>query len=132
MSTEKVGTRNVVEVPKEEADEYARLDGAHYELWFSKGMPNNDEECSKLFYKARDYHHQLEKKYLPMLIQARVNRVTPTHIKSFRKGIDDALWDSDISNYGLADDFFTMNSKHSWCSYVNLLREEKIIPKKFA
>lgn len=132
LSTEMVQTRNVIQVPQEEADEYKRLSDAHTQLWREKNMPNHDDECTQLFYVSRKYHHQLEKKYLPETIKATVLRVAPTNLKAFKKGIEDTLWDSDISNYSLAEDFFIKNCKLAWCSYINLVRDEKIIPEKFA
>lgn len=132
LSTEMVQTSRVVQVSKEETDEYQRLSDAHTNLWYAKKMPNHDEECTQLFYVAREYHHQLEKKYLPETIKATVLHVSPTNLKAFKKGINDTIWDSDISNYSLAEDFFIRNPKISWCSYINLVRDEKIIQQKLA
>lgn len=132
LSTEMVQTLKVIQVPQEEAEEYQRLSDSHTQLWREKNMPNNDDECSQLFYVARKYHHQLEQKYLPETIKATVLRVAPTNLKAFKKGIENTLWDSDISNYSLAKDFFIKNSKLAWCSYINLVRDVKIIPEKFA
>lgn len=134
LSTEMIKTNIIIEVPQEESDEFKKLDGEHYKYWMANGRPNNNnnDECTRLFYIARKFHHELEKKYLPNTIEAILLKVHPTNFKKFKKGIEDTLWDSDISSYSVAKKDFFKSPKHGWCSYIYLERDEKKIPEKFA
>lgn len=122
LSTEGIQANNVIEVPKEESDEYKRL----YNVWKSA---DKGETSSQAFDESRRYHHELEQKYLPQIIEAQVNKVNPTKMNVFKGGIKDAIWDCDFSNYGLHEEWFVQTSEYGWCTIIRLKLDEKNLPK---
>lgn len=89
-------TNNPVEVSEEDVAEYERLDA---KLDFYKqetGTIANSQEWKD--YRA--FREVLYKKYLPEYIECYVNKIDSiTNWKELKRGIQVALWDSDVCSY---------------------------------
>ena len=69
----------------------------------------------------------LAKKYLPEKLECRVTQIEIADVDSFKEGLDDYLWDCDVSWYVAKDDFLKSNINESgginiWCTTIVLTR----------
>ena len=69
----------------------------------------------------------LAKKYLPEKLECRVTQIEITDIDSFKQGLDEYLWDCDVSWYVAKDDFLKSNTNENgginiWCTTIILTR----------
>ena len=64
----------------------------------------------------------LAKKYLPEKLECRVTQFEVTNVDSFKQGLDDYLWDCDVSWYVAKDDFLQPNFEGAWCTTIILTR----------
>jgi hypothetical protein len=115
-------THTIIEVTKEEANEYERLD----QDWWNAIHPNgqsisNIENGKKEWNHLRAFVKMLEEKYLPKTLECHIPRlssVSDENMTKLKKGIANALWNSDVSCYSCnlddieisteEDDFFTI------------------------
>lgn len=133
LSTDMLQTNKVIQVSEEKAKAWKEMDDKHHDLWLSKGAPNSDEETTKLFYENRKwYMKNIEDVYLPNELKIQIPKVNPTNLEKFKKGLDNALWDCDLSHYDLDPEFFVQTDRIAWCSIINLRKTVKTIPEKFA
>jgi hypothetical protein len=66
--------------------------------------------------------NMLAKKYLPEKLECRVTQFEVTDVDSFKQGLDDYLWDCDVSWYVAKDDFLQPNFEGAWCTTIILTR----------
>ena len=64
----------------------------------------------------------LAKKYLPEKLECRVTQFEIDDIESFKEGINDYLWNCDVSWYVAKDDFLDRNSDDEWDNIITLTR----------
>lgn len=106
---------NGIDVSKEEADEYHRLD----ETWYKK-YQNNKEESEKNFKQYRKYAHKLIKKYLPKEVECWFEYIDTSklNLREFKQGINNSLWNSDISNYLIKKENWIKSDSHSLVTHI--------------
>jgi len=81
------------------------------------------EEKYKEFHAAWLAHtNMLAKKYLPEKLECRVTQFEVTDVDSFKQGLDDYLWNCDVSWYVAKDDFLQPNINGAWCTTIILTR----------
>jgi hypothetical protein len=131
LSTDSLKTFNLIEVSDEETQIWNEM----YDKWYSLAMikydDDNDEESTKVFYENLKWYLKLEEKYLPETINIRITKVKPTNIVEFQRGIEEALWDCDLSHYSVVDGFFEEGHEYAWCSTITLTRYLGTIPEKY-
>lgn len=71
--------------------------------------------------------NMLAKKYLPEKLECRVTQIEIADIDMFKQGLDDYLWDCDVSWYVAKDDFLKSNINENgginiWCTTIILTR----------
>jgi len=87
------GTNNPIEVSEEDVIAYNKVDNA-----ISYDVPNVGETKAWKDYIA--FRQMLYKKYLPEKIDCWVNRISSiTNMEDLKRGIEVALWDSDVCSY---------------------------------
>lgn len=111
LSTDMLKTKNVIEVSEEDTAKNETLKKQMIENSFNGVY----EEWLK-FYKP------MQKKYLPEKIECAIQRIEPTNLERFKKGINDYLWDCDCSYYRANDDFWETSIGGAWCSIITLNR----------
>lgn len=131
LNTDMVNTNQIINVSDEETKKWVEISEKNFKRWLDNGMKNKDEEYLKEFYENLKWYHLLEEKYLPETINVRINKIKPTNLKDFKKGINDALWDCDFSHYTVNDDFFDIGHEAGWCSIITLTRHIEKIPEKY-
>jgi hypothetical protein len=66
----------------------------------------------------------MSKKYLPKTVECLIEKIEPTDLDEFKKGLNTFLWGTDLSHYMAEDGFFLPNDKHAWCSIIILTRSD--------
>ena len=132
LSTDMLTSRTIIQVSEEETAEWESLAKNEEPFYFKTRTEEEEESYLMVFYENRKWYHKLEEKYLPETIKVPVPRIIPTNIEEFGKGIEDALWNCDMSHYRIVDGFFEQTSSYAWCSYIILTRHIEKIPEKFA
>jgi hypothetical protein len=81
-----------------------------------------EDEYSEAHAEWLAHTNILAKKYLPEKLECRVTQIEITDINMFKQGLDDYLWDCDVSWYVAKDDFLEPNIKGAWCTTIILTR----------
>jgi len=119
LETDMIKTRNVVTVEADELIENKRLETILNNTY----KFNGGEGDSAVEHKAWiDHVYILAEKHLPEKLKCRITNITPSCIDSFKEGLKDYLWDTDLSWYMPGDDFWQPNSRHSWSATIILTR----------
>jgi hypothetical protein len=113
LSIDGLKSNVVIDVTPEEAAEHERLN----QEWFSHYMA---DDCQQRFKLLRDYADSLVIKYLKPELKVMVPKVYPLNMEKFKKGVEQSIWDCDMSHYVLAEDFFEQTIDGAWCSYIKL------------
>ena len=100
-------THTIIEVSKEETSEYERLN----ELWWNAKTQtnqtwNNEDSASKEWNHYRAYIDMLRGKYLPKTLECHIPRlssVSEEKMDELKRGIMNAIWNSDVSNYSCSN-----------------------------
>lgn len=115
-------THTIIEVTKEEYAEYERLDKDWWEAIHPNGQANSNVDSGKKEWNhLRAFVKMLEEKYLPKTLECHIPRlssVSEENMLKLKKGIANALWNSDVCCYSCntedieisteEDDFFTI------------------------
>jgi len=72
--------------------------------------------------KWLEHTNMLAKKYLPEKLECRLSQFEVSDKESFKKGLNDYLWDCDVSWYVAKDDFLQPNFEGAWCTTIILTR----------
>ena len=114
LSTDMLKTYTIVEISKEDAEIHRIADEA---LW--KTDPRSTDRQEKFeVYKA--LNNELAKKYLSEKLDCLVPKIYPTYMDSFKEGLYDQLWDTDLSHYLPEDDFYREGHKEGWADHIIL------------
>jgi hypothetical protein len=99
LSTDKIQSRRVIGVPKEDAAENGRLN----EEWFdiARTGKNGDKEKWDLLF---NHNKMLEKKYLPNPLLCHLSPLNIQSMEQFKLGLRLALWDCDMCSYKIESD----------------------------
>lgn len=123
LETDMIQTNKRVKVTNpEEYKENCRLD----EILVTK-MSSFEDEYSKAHAAWLAHTNMLAKKYLPEKLECRVTQIEIADIDSFKEGINDYLWNCDVSWYVAKDNFLKSNINESgginiWCTTIILTR----------
>jgi hypothetical protein len=90
-------------------------------------MSSKDDEHSKAHADWLAHTNMLAKKYLPEKLECRVTQIEIADIDLFKEGLNNYLWDCDVSWYVAKDDFLKSNINESgginiWCTTIVLTR----------
>lgn len=90
-------------------------------------MSSFEDEYSEAHADWLAHTKMLAKKYLPEKLECRVTQIEITDVDMFKQGLDDYLWDCDVSWYVAKDDFLKSNINESgginiWCTTIILTR----------
>jgi len=114
LSTDMLKTYTIVEVSKEDAEIHRIADEA---LW--KTDPRSTDRQEKFeVYKA--LNNELAKKYLSEKLECMIPKIYPTDMNTFKEGLKDQLWNTDLSHYFPQDNFYREGHKEGWADYIIL------------
>lgn len=117
LSTDLLKTPTIVQVSEEDTQKHKEVSDALNKTYKWNG---GDGDGEKEFATYKSLNNELARKYLPNKLHCLVPRVTPTCMESFRKGLNDYLWDTDLSHYLPDDNFYIPGSEKRWCSTIIL------------
>lgn len=99
LSTDSIQTNKVIKVEPADEAQYNIL----YENWYNT-FGTNSLDTNPDWVALAEFRKQLKAKYLSETLECHVSPVNVVDVKDFKKGINDALWHSDISDYLLDPD----------------------------
>ena len=74
---------------------------------------NNPDEYSKIHKEWLEFYKPMARKYLPKILECRSSYfIIPTDIELFKKGLNDYLWDTDLSWYTAKDGFLVQDDSY--------------------
>lgn len=119
LSTDMLQSRNVIKVSDEDATKYKELS----DDWYNKHNDKNvDEYTVKTAWDVHFTHmKELDKKYLPHVLECHLPALNITNMSEFKKGIEVALWDCDMCSYKVnEDEFDVINDDHRYFTRIDL------------
>jgi hypothetical protein len=119
LETDMIKTSTVIKVSSEDLIENKRLDDILHSSYTFNGGSGDSTDTHKDWL---DHVNILADKYLPKEIECRVTKIEPSDLDSFKKGLYDYLWNTDLSWYMPEEYFFVPNEKYAWCSVIILTR----------
>jgi len=121
LETDMIKTNNVVKVDDNERIENKRLSDILEKTYkFNGGIGDSTQKHKDWL----DHVYVLSEKYLPKKLECRITKVNPTDMVSFKEGLNEYLWNTDLSWYTPEDDFFEPNHELAWCSTIILTRSD--------
>ena len=114
LSTDMLKTYTEIQVSEEDAERHRIVDEALY-----KTDPRSTTRQEKFnVYKA--LNNELARKYLSEKLECIVPKIYPTDMATFKEGLMDQLWNTDLSHYWPEDDFYREGHKEGWADYIIL------------
>jgi len=116
LSTDMLQTPLIIEVSKELSNVWESKQKEYRAIGYGK------EESNEKFYKnVAWYKENIENVYLKDVIEVFVPHVTPTDMEEFGRGVEVALWDTDLSHYKYGE--MLPNQEYSVKSVIILKRD---------
>jgi len=122
LETDMLKTFNVVKVDDDELIENKRLNDILDDSYSFNGGSGDSATAHKDWI---DHVYILAEKHLPEKLECKINKVNPKNMDSFKDGLKNYLWNTDLSWYMPEDDFFKPNHKLAWCSTIVLTRTKQ-------
>jgi len=120
LSTDVIQTRTTIQVTDEDDVK------THKELCSKMNdMVGNQNGFLEAHKNWIEFYNPMAKRYLPKTIECFVEKVEVTDMGMFQKGLNDYLWDTDISYYTALDGFFVQGDKYEWFSKIILTRHDE-------
>ena len=117
LSTDALKTYNEIQVSEEDAERHRVADKALMKTYNHKWCTGDSK---KEFEAFKALNNELAKKYLPEKLDCLIPKVYPTDMDTFKEGLKDQLWDTDLSHYFPEDDFYREGHKEGWADHIIL------------
>ena len=117
LSTDMLKTYTEIQVSQEDAERHREVDEALSRTRKYNGGDGNSEQAFAA-YKA--LNNELARKYLSQKLECLVPKIYPTDMSTFKEGLQDQLWDTDLSHYWPEDGFYKQGHKEGWADYIIL------------
>lgn len=117
LSTDMLKTYTIVEVSEEDTERHRIANEALIKTYKWAGGDDNSKEAFEV-YKA--LNNELAEKYLSPKLECLVPKIYPTDVDTFKEGLKDELWDTDLSHYWPEDDFYRQGHEMGWADYIVL------------
>ena len=114
LSTDMMHTNTRVRVSEEDAERHRIVD----EILCKTDRRSTDRQEKFEVYKA--LNNELAKKYLPEKLTCLIPKIYPTNMDTFKEGLMDQLWDTDLSHYFPEDDFYKVGHEEGWADHIIL------------
>ena len=129
LSTDDMLSNIVIEVSEEDTAKWNEMRAEYIKIAFKESFK---EESTKLFYEHRKWYiANVIEKYLPETVDVVIPKVEVMDMEEFKRGIDEALWDCDMSHYKVVDGFLYPNHPMSRQSRILITRDIGSIPERY-
>jgi hypothetical protein len=115
LSTDMLQTYTRIKVSEEDAERHRIVDEA-----LSNSNYNNKEDRQEKFNVYKALNNELARKYLSEKLECMVPKIYPTNMDKFKEGLEDQLWNTDLSHYWPEDDFYRQGHELGWADYIVL------------
>jgi hypothetical protein len=117
LSTDALKTYTEVQVSEEDTERHEQVvDALNSTYRFNGGNGEGKTE----FQAFKALNDELAKKYLPEKLDCLIPKIYPTDMDTFKEGLYDQLWDTDLSHYFPEDDFYRQGHEMGWADYIIL------------
>lgn len=117
LSTDSLKTYNVVQVDIVDTVKHKLVSETLHNTWkINRGSKNSEKE----FETFKALNNELARKYLSEKLECLVPKIYPTDMDTFKQGLKDQLWDTDLSHYFPEDDFYRQGHEMGWADYIIL------------
>lgn len=117
LSTDFLKTYTEIQVSEEDDERHTTVSEALQKTYRTRGGARGGKEEFAAFKALND---ELAKKYLPEKLECMVPKIYPTDLATFKEGLYDQLWDTDLSHYFPEDDFYRQGHELGWADYIIL------------
>ena len=117
LSTDMLKTHTIVQVSEEDAERHKVVDEALIKTYDWNRGDGNSKEAFETF---KALNNELATKYLSEKLECLVPKIYPTDMDTFKQGLKDQLWDTDLSHYFPEDDFYKQGHEMGWADYIIL------------
>ena len=119
LSTDMLQSPTIIQVTDvDDLEKHAR-----FQKLFDESTGNRDKFIA-VHKEWLEFYKPMSKKYLPKTLVCQIEKINPSDLELFRKGLDTYLWNTDLSHYKTLPGFFLQNGKYSWCSVIILTRDD--------
>lgn len=116
LNTDMLQSNHVIKISDDDSNTWEALRAKIKPLMFAKGK---ETEYHEMFYEQLNWYKEMELKYLPLVLKCNVPKFSYTNKAKFIKGLELALWDSDMSSYGTKG-VEILNGDGWWCTTIKL------------
>ncbi len=117
LSTDSLKTHTEIQVSEEDAERHRLVEEALTKTYKYYGGDGNSTEAFEIF---KALNEELATKYLSEKLDCLIPKVYPTDMATFKEGLMDQLWDTDLSHYWPEDDFYREGHKEGWADHIIL------------
>jgi len=117
LSTDSLKTHTEIQVSQEDAERHRLVEEALTKTYKWRGGDDNSTEAFEIF---KALNEELATKYLSEKLECLVPKIYPTDMDTFKEGLYDQLWDTDLSHYFPEDDFYRVGHAMGWADYIIL------------
>jgi hypothetical protein len=119
LSTDMLQSRKVIKVSEDDEIKYKELHDGWYRKYNDKTVSEDEKK------EAWDIHlahmKEMDRKYLPHILECHLPVLNITNMKEFKKGIMVSLWDCDMCNYHTnEDDIDISTDDHGYFTNIKL------------
>ncbi len=117
LSTDALKTYNEIQVNLDDSIRHRHVSEALDKTRKYNGG-TGDGKIEFAAYKA--LNNELARKYLKEKLHCQVPKIYPTDMDTFKEGLKDQLWNTDLSHYWPEDDFYEQGHELGWADYIIL------------
>jgi hypothetical protein len=117
LSTDALKTYTEIQISEEDTERHEQVVDALNSTRKYNGGDGNSTEAFEV-YKA--LNNELARKYLSEKLECLIPKIYPTDMDTFKEGLKDQLWDTDLSHYWPEDDFYKQGHEMGWADYIVL------------
>ena len=117
LSTDALKTHTIVEISEQDKQRHEQISQALLKTYKWNGGNDDSKQAFEVYKTLND---ELAKKYLSEKLECMVPKIYPTDMDTFKQGIYDQLWDTDLSHYFPEDDFYIEGHEMGWADYIIL------------
>lgn len=116
LSTDALKTYTEIQVSEEDAERHRIVSDVLHKSYHGKGSGDRQE-----FFKVyKALNEELARKYLSEKLDCLIPKIYPTDMATFKEGLMDQLWNTDLSHYWPEDDFYRVGHEMGWADHIIL------------
>jgi len=124
LDIDSLQTRNVINVSVDEKNKYEQLNDKWFNTVLFKELNSTDN-----WKELRLFHNEMIKKYIPEELICYVDYFDVENMSEFKDGLEDSLWNSDLSHYSL-NEIVEISEDEKWINQGRIIKLKRVINEK--